>query len=180
MDKYETESVGSARSHSSRSSRRSRLSTLSSKQPTSNHENTKLETKDELVEHIRKWIQIDNEIRKLQALVRERREMKKQITQDLVDVMRDNEIEKFNLRDGKLVYKQTKRSTPLNEKHLVNCLMDIFKDEPNKAQEVTEMIMNRREVKMVDTIQRRIDRNAKEQVLKSGQETIRKALLGEE
>lgn len=179
MDKFETESVGSAQSRSSRSSRRSRLSTISSKQKTK-QENTKLETKDELVEHIRKWIQIDNEIRQLQALVRERREMKKQITQDLVDVMRDNEIEKFNLRDGKLVYKQTKRSTPLNEKHLVNCLMDIFKDEPNKAQEVTEMIMNRREVKMVDTIQRRIDRNAKEQVLKSGQETIRKALLGEE
>lgn len=179
MDKFETESVGSAQSRSSHSSRRSRLSTISSKQKTK-QENTKLETKDELVEHIRKWIQIDNEIRQLQALVRERREMKKQITQDLVDVMRDNEIEKFNLRDGKLVYKQTKRSTPLNEKHLVNCLMDIFKDEPNKAQEVTEMIMNRREVKMVDTIQRRIDRNAKEQVLKSGQETIRKALLGEE
>lgn len=172
MENYETESVASSVSRSSRGSRRSRRS-----QTPRETEPPKLETKEDLVEHIRKWIQIDNEIRQLQALVRERREMKKQITQDLVDVMRDNEIEKFNLRDGKLVYKQTKRSTPLNEKHIANCLLDIFKDDPSKAQEATEIIMNRREVKMVDTLQRRIDKNAKEQVLKSGEESIKKALL---
>jgi hypothetical protein len=172
MEKHETESIASSVSHSSRGSRRSRRSnTLRESEP------PKLETKEDLVEHIRKWIQNDNEIRQLQALVRERREIKKQITQELVDVMRDNEIEKFNLRDGKLVYKQTKRSTPLNEKHIAKCLLDIFKDDPSKAQEATEMIMNRREVKMVDTLQRRIDKNAKEQVLKSGEESIRKALL---
>jgi hypothetical protein len=171
MENYETESVASSVSRSSRGSRRSRRS-----QTPRETEPPKLETKEDLVEHIRKWIQIDNEIRQLQALVGERREMKKQITQELVDVMRDNEIEKFNLRDGKLVYKQTKRSTPLNEKHIANCLLDIFKDDPSKAQEATEMIMNRREIKMVDTLQRRIDKNAKEQVLKSGEEFRKEAV----
>lgn len=192
-DNQSVSSLGSSGTHLTEQSKHSGKSGRSSKSgkskthlqhpvntpATVDHPETKLETKDDLVMHIRKWIQYDNEIRQLQALAKKRREAKKQITQDLVNVMKDNEIEKFNLRDGKLVYKQTKRNTPLNEKHIIHCLMDVFQNEPKRAQEITEMIMNRRETKMVETVQRRVDKNARDTIMKEGKESIRKMIEDE-
>lgn len=158
----------------SRSSSRASVRSKSSKAP----QPTKLETKEDLEKHVRQWIQLDNEIRKLQALSRERRDMKKQITQDLVNVMKENDID-FNVSDGKLVYKESKRKSPLNEKHISACLMELFGNNPHKAQEIMEFIASKRETKTVDTVQRRIHKGAKETILKSGHETIKQALLQE-
>lgn len=178
-------------SRASHSSRVSKHSSMSKKSKTSKTSKTslmtrdelaqkpqpkKLETKEDLENHVRQWIQLDNEIRKLQALARERRDHKKQITQDLVDVMKENDID-FNLSDGKLVYKESKRKTPLNEKHINTCLMEMFGNNPQKVQEIMEFIASKRETKMVDTVQRRINKGAKENILKSGHESIKKSLL---
>lgn len=178
-------------SHSSRVSRHSSMSKKSKKSKTSKTSKVslmtrdelaqkpqpkKLETKEDLENHVRQWIQLDNEIRKLQALARERRDHKKQITQDLVDVMKENDID-FNLSDGKLVYKESKRKTPLNEKHINTCLMEMFGNNPQKVQDIMDFIASKRETKMVDTVQRRINKGAKENILKSGHESIKKSLL---
>lgn len=163
-------------SHISQSSHRSKASKLSRHSKPSTTQPTKLETKEDLEKHVRRWIQLDNEIRQLQALTRERREAKKQITQDLVDVMRDNEID-FNLSDGKLVYKQSKRTTPLNDKHITACLMEVLHYNPEQAKEVTDAIMSKRKTTFVDTVQRRIDKGAKETILHSGKESLKKTLL---
>lgn len=177
-------------SRSSHVSRESKTSKTSKNSKTSKHslmtrnelsqkpQPKKLETKEDLEQHVRQWIQLDNEIRKLQALARERREHKKQITQDLVDVMKENDID-FNLSDGKLVYKESKRKTPLNEKHISTCLMEMFGSTPHKAQEIMDFIISKRETKMVDTVQRRINKGAKDNILKSGHESIKQALLQE-
>lgn len=160
-------------SHSSRLSKRSKLTDTNTATTA-----TKLETKEDLENHVRKWIRLDNELRQLQALARERREMKKQITQDLVDVMRENEID-FNLSDGKLVYKQSKRTAPINDKHITACLMEILHYNPDQAKEVTDAIMSRRDTKMVDTVQRRIDKGAKDNILNAGKEALKQMLMEE-
>ena len=157
-------------SHSSKLSKRSKQTTETT--------STKLETKEDLENHVRKWIRLDNELRQLQALARERREMKKQITQDLVDVMRENEID-FNLSDGKLVYKQSKRTAPINDKHITACLMEILHYNPEQAKEVTDAIMSRRDTKIVDTVQRRIDKGAKDNILNAGKEALKEMLMNE-
>ena len=52
-----------------------------------------METKEELVEKIKEWINIDNEIVKLNKEVKDRKLKKKQLTDSLVDVMKSNEID---------------------------------------------------------------------------------------
>lgn len=163
---------------SSRASTRSKASLMTRDEIAQKPQPKKLETKEDLESHVRQWIQLDNEIRKLQALARERREHKKQITQDLVDVMKENDID-FKLSDGKLVYKESKRKTPLNEKHINTCLMEMFNNNPQKVQEIMDFIVSKRETKTVDTVQRRINKGAKENILKSGHESIKKSLLSD-
>lgn len=166
----------SKKSNTSKTSKTSKTSLMTRDELAQKPQPKKLETKEDLENHVRQWIQLDNEIRKLQALARERRDHKKQITQDLVDVMKENDID-FNLSDGKLVYKESKRKTPLNEKHINTCLMEMFGNNPQKVQEIMEFIASKRETKMVDTVQRRINKGAKENILKSGHESIKKSLL---
>ena len=49
------------------------------------------DTKDVLVSKLREWMKIENEMKQLQAEVKSRRERKKQLTADLVDVMKEND-----------------------------------------------------------------------------------------
>ena len=60
-----------------------------------------METKEQLVNTIRKWIKIDNEIRALQKESNKRKVDKKKISSDLIEVMKKNEIDCFLIKNGK-------------------------------------------------------------------------------
>ena len=110
-------------------------------------------TKDELVENIKSWINIDNEIKILQKEIKKRREMKKKSTENLVEIMKTNEIDCFDISDGKIVYSQNKVKAPVSKKHLLTCLSQYFeKSDPSAAQELTKYILDSREVKLKDNI----------------------------
>ena len=53
--------------------------------------------KEALIQNVRDWINIDNEIKKLQKIIREKRKEKKSLTEGLVDVMKSNDIECFDI-----------------------------------------------------------------------------------
>ena len=70
-----------------------------------------METKDQLVQHIKEWITVDEEIKSLQKELKTRKEKQKNLTKELMDVMKTNEIDCFDLNDGKLVYTKSKTKT---------------------------------------------------------------------
>lgn len=116
-------------------------------------------TKEELVEHIKEWIQIDNEIKMLQKEIKERRNRKKELSESLLDIMKDNEIECFDINDGKLLYSQTKVRSSLSKKHLVSCLLQYFDNDKEQALGLSQHILNSREVKIKETIKRKVDKS---------------------
>ena len=115
-------------------------------------------TKEELVEHIKEWIQIDNEIKMLQKEIKERRNRKKELSGSLLDIMKDNEIECFDINDGKLLYSQTKVRSSLSKKHLISCLLQYFDNDKEQAIGLSQHILNSREVKVKETIKRKVDK----------------------
>ena len=114
-----------------------------------------METKDELVTTIKTWIEIDNELKELAKAAKELREKKKNVTNNLVDVMKNNEIDCFDLKEGKLVYSQTKTKAPLNKKNLVKCLTPYFQNNSELAEELTNHILDSRDVKVKENIRRK-------------------------
>ena len=114
-----------------------------------------MDTKEELVKHIRGWIQIDNEIIALQKKAKLLREEKKALTTSLVDVMKTNEIDCFDINDGKLIYAKSKHKKPINKKSLFDSLQTYFKDDTELAQEVSEHILNNREETVKESIKRK-------------------------
>lgn len=116
--------------------------------------------KNQLLQSIKTWLHIDNEMIELQKAIKERRKMKKELTQNLVNVMRDNEIDCFDVKDGQLYYKRSVVKKPVNKKVLLSTLSDYFKNDtdPTKAQELCKIILDNREETVRETIQRKIQK----------------------
>ena len=110
-------------------------------------------TKDELVTNIKQWIEIDTTVRQLQKQIKELRKQKRGLADNLVNVMKDNEIDCFNLSEGKLLYTKTKTKSPLSKKHLTECLDKYFAQHSEiNSGEVCEFILESREVKENESI----------------------------
>ena len=88
-----------------------------------------MNTKEELVENIKKWVKYDHEIKSLQKSIKDIRDKKKQLTSNLIDVMKTHEIDCFDINDGKLLYTKNKVKTPLNKINLLSALEKYFENE---------------------------------------------------
>jgi hypothetical protein len=115
-----------------------------------------METKEQLVNNIKEWLKIDGEIAKLKLDIKEKNIKKKLLTNDLVNVMKSNEIDCFDINGGALVYKKNKVKKPINGKTLLVALQNYYKEEPKVAEDLTKHIMDSREEQIKETIKRKI------------------------
>jgi len=113
-------------------------------------------TKDELISNIREWIKIDTDIATLKNEIKNKQAQKKNLTENLVKVMKTNSIDCFDINGGSLVYNQKKTKKCLSGKFLLKQLENYYKDQPEVAKEITQHIMSNREETIKEDIQRKI------------------------
>ena len=65
--------------------------------------------------------------------------MKKTLTESLVNVMKNNAIDCFDINGGALIYKQKKTKRTISGKFLLAQLEDYYKNEPELAKEITNL-----------------------------------------
>ncbi len=104
-----------------------------------------METKAQLVSAVREWVKIDAELSALQKEISSRRKEKKNISEQLMNVMKTMEIDVFDLKDGQLMYKKTKTKKPISKATLISSLSNYFDGNAEKALEVGTFIMENRE-----------------------------------
>jgi len=114
-----------------------------------------MNTKEELVENIKKWVSYDYEIKNLQKSMKEIREKKKELTKSLIDVMKNHEIDCFDINDGKLLYTKNKVKTPLNKNNLMIALEKYFENESINVEDVTNFIFDNREIKIKEILKKK-------------------------
>lgn len=114
-----------------------------------------MNTKEELVENIKKWVRYDYEIKNLQKSMKEIREKKKELTKSLIDVMKNHEIDCFDINDGKLLYTKNKVKTPLNKNNLMIALEKYFENESVNVEDVTNFILDNREIKIRENLKKK-------------------------
>ena len=117
-----------------------------------------METKEQLVNNIKEWIKIDNEITQLKADIKDKNNKKKALTTNLVDVMKTNKIDCFDINGGALVYKVNKVKKPINGKSLLLALQNYYKSDPKIAEDITKHVLDNRGEQIKETIKRKIDK----------------------
>ena len=118
-----------------------------------------METKEQLVKTIKEWVKIDNDIRKLQAEIAKRKNEKKSISNNLMNIMKQNEIDCFDINDGQIYYSKKNIKKPITKKVLMNTLSKFYKGDINKATELNNFIIENREEIVKETIERKIKKN---------------------
>jgi predicted nucleic acid-binding Zn-ribbon protein len=117
-----------------------------------------METKEELVTNIREWLKIETEFSRLQKEIKELRNKKKILTDSLVNVMKKNEIDCFDIKGGALVYKKSTTKKPINGKSLFAVLQTYFSADASKAQDLTKFILENREEQIKETIKMKLEK----------------------
>ena len=112
--------------------------------------------------NIKGWMQVDEEIKMLNRELKERRARKKEFTDSLVGIMKDNEIDCVDMSAGKIMYTKNKVKAPLSKKHLLACLEQYRAANPQcniPAEEVGQFILDSRESKVKEGIRHRPQKN---------------------
>ena len=114
------------------------------------------EQKEQLVTNIKEWVKLDNEINQMKTEINERNKRKKTLTDNLMKVMKHNEIDCFDVNGGSLIYKQNKVKKPINAKMLLATLQKYYKADVTMADEITQFILDSREEQIKETLKRKV------------------------
>lgn len=117
-----------------------------------------MSTKELLIKTIREWVKIDNEIRALKKEQAMRNSEKKELSTTLMNIMKDNEIDCVDIKDGQLCYTQKTIKKPITKKNLMNILSKYYKGDIDKANTMNEFISTNREETVQENITRKINK----------------------
>jgi hypothetical protein len=97
------------------------------------------------VEIIKEWIKNDNEIQTLQKELNIRKNEKKQKTLQIIEAMKNNEIDCFAVKDGNIKYKKQCVKKPLSQSYLFKLLLQYHDGNEEKAMNLQEFLKSNRE-----------------------------------
>ena len=105
----------------------------------------------QLISTIKEWVRIDGEIAAFRRQGKVAADQKKELTKQLIVLMKENSLDEIDLTDSKIVRKTRVTKSSLNKKHLVTCLAKYYKND-DTAKEVSEFILSARVEKTTDCI----------------------------
>ena len=101
---------------------------------------------------IKEWVKLDEETSILKDKIKELNKSKKIITEHLLRIMKDQEIDAFELNnEGKLIRQVRKSKSPLTKKFIMASLVTYFQDD-EKAKKASAFILEARVLKVNESI----------------------------
>jgi hypothetical protein len=116
-----------------------------------------MENKQLLIENIKEWVNIDNEIRELKKQEKIRKKRQDELSKNLMEIMKSNEIDEFDINKGKIIYKKKNVKKPISKKNLLEILSKYYKGDLTSASKLNTFIMDNREETVVETISRTVN-----------------------
>ena len=116
------------------------------------------DNKNQLIHTVKEWVRIDNEIRQLQKEISTRRQDKKVMNDKLMETMKTNDIDCFDLNDGKICYTKKNVKKPINNKVLLDILTKYYSGDISQASEINNFINDNRIEITKENITRKISK----------------------
>jgi hypothetical protein len=120
-----------------------------------------MESKDNnLVDIVRKWIDTDNKIKNLNKMNRELRTEKKRLNSEMIHIMKEKNIDIFDLKDGQIRYKKETKKEPLSSSRLLSILAKHPQLGEEQAISLRDYVIENREETVKESIVRKIKKNS--------------------
>tara|TARA_B100000795_G_C22517641_1_gene330132 strand:+ start:86 stop:445 length:360 start_codon:yes stop_codon:yes gene_type:complete len=111
------------------------------------------ESKELLVNTIKEWVLINNKMVEMQKVIKDLRLKKKNLSNSLITIMENNEIDGIDINNGKLVYRKNKVKAPINKDYLLKMLDNYFDKYPEiDTGDVGSFILDNRPIKETATL----------------------------
>lgn len=108
-------------------------------------ENALIETPDnnsleEFKHQVKLWMEIDNQVKKLAQITKEKKAVQKQLTDKILGFMSKFNIEDLNTKEGKLRYKVTLSKPTVKKTNIKEKLLNFFEHDPATAKKVVDAV----------------------------------------
>jgi len=113
-------------------------------------------TKEQLMQVVKKWVKLDNEIRVLQKEMSTRKKEKKEASVELMQIMKTEQIGGLDINDGQIVYTSKTVKKPITNKVMMDVLSKFYGGDFMKAAELNSFIMENRGETVKENIVRKI------------------------
>jgi hypothetical protein len=112
-------------------------------------------TTNHLEKTIQNWVELDNELKKINEKAKDIRTRKNDIEDKLITYVEDNNMNNsvVNITDGKIKFCETKQTSPLTLGFLEKCLSEVIANQ-GQVNQIVDYIKSKRETKMVPEIKR--------------------------
>jgi len=117
-----------------------------------------MESKEQLIKTVKEWVKLDNDIRKLQKELAQRKNDKKILSVALIETMKKNEIDNFDISNGQICYNKKNVKKPITKKVLLDILEKYYKGDALKATETQNFILENREEIIKESITLKVNK----------------------
>ena len=115
--------------------------------------------KRELVDIVKKWVIIDNQLNQLNKTAKQLKNEKKKINIEMMEIMKQNDIDIFDLKDGQIQYKKETKRVALSQKRLLTILSKHPQLGEEQAMALNEYVYENREEVVKESIVRKFRAN---------------------
>jgi hypothetical protein len=112
--------------------------------------------KNELISNVKEWVRLDNEMNTLKKELNIRKNEKKLVSSSLMNIMKNNNVDCVDLKDGQLCFNQKTVKKPITKKSLFSILSKYYNGNDTKTSELQEFILDNRETVVKESISRKI------------------------
>jgi len=112
--------------------------------------------KQQIISLVKEWMTMDERIKALQKEIRQCRQVSKDLTSQLVDVMKSHDIDCFDTTNGKILYSVQRSKQAISKKFLLEALASYFKDSPEQVENIGNHILDQRQEKEKEVIRRKV------------------------
>lgn len=125
---------------------------MDKKNTNTNTNNVSDKEKELLIELIKEWMNLETSLHLLKKETKIKNQQKKQLSEQLITIMKPCQIDRFDIQGGSLIYKKNKSKKPLNKKTLQSILQSFYPEKPEMAQQLSQYILENREETVKDVI----------------------------
>tara|TARA_B110000967_G_scaffold210101_1_gene270676 strand:+ start:1057 stop:1416 length:360 start_codon:yes stop_codon:yes gene_type:complete len=112
--------------------------------------------KNELIVNVKEWVRLDNEMNTLKKELNIRKNAKKLVSGSLMTLMKNNDVDCVDLKDGQLCFNQKTVKKPITKKNLFSILSKYYNGDDTKTSELQEFILENRESVVKESISRKV------------------------
>ncbi len=103
---------------------------------------------------VKKWLEFDNAIKRMQETIRERRKSQEKLSEVITRFMCKYNIEDLNTKEGRIRCKTCVKKTPVNQKVVKQKISDYFGPDNEKKEQILSKIYEDRDKKEIVSLRR--------------------------